>query len=45
MKNVLFVFWVTIGFIYLSGFIGAYAGTRYQLDAGAKTKKKISIPY
>ena len=37
MKNVLSVFWVTISLIYLSGFIGAHAATRYQLDATHST--------
>ena len=37
MKNVLSVFWVTIGFIYLSGFIETHAATRYRLDAAHST--------
>ena len=37
MKNMLSVFWITIGFIYLSGFSGAQATARYQLDATHST--------
>ena len=37
MKKVLFMFWATIGFIYLSGFSGAQATARYQLDATHST--------
>jgi len=36
-KKVLFMFWATIGFVCLSGFIGAHAATRYQLDATHST--------
>ena len=37
MRNMLSVFWITIGLIYLNGFTGAHAATRYQLDASHST--------
>ena len=37
MKKMLLVFLATIGFIHLSGFFGAQATTRYQLDATHST--------
>ena len=36
-KKMQFMFWAMIGFVYLSGFIGAHAATRYQLDVTHST--------